>query len=205
MVLLVEMFSRDYLRFANVCNPRRTTLIDDKMINKVRRVFMIANVRPWIFRALSKGVVFSVIGVTAGVLLPFAIAWLSMTSLPGQKGASPEDASRFLSNLHPNYWGFPLLLGLMCFFAGISSTPPSKVGIIPKTDKYKIMAIGVVANLLLPPFFGPLVTGQGYFECLPVGLFLGVPLAVVVSSHFYDRGVKRFGSQAAHSKDEHIS
>lgn len=154
------------------------------------------SIPPWTFRALRNALVFSAAGIAAGVLLPFAIAWLGIVSLPGQEGASPEDASRFLSNIHPNYWScFPLLLGLMGFFAGISSTPPSRAG-SPKADKVKIMAIGVVANLFLPPFFGPLVTGQSYLDSLPIGLFLGVPLTVFVSYHLYDREERRLSSKA---------
>ena len=87
---------------------------------------------------------------------------------------------------------FSLLIGAIGFFVGVSSTPslrrpPSKA------DKYLILAVGAVANTLLPPYLGMLTSPtQGYFACLALGLFMGLPATLALSSHLYDKAMKRF-------------
>jgi hypothetical protein len=173
-----------------------------------------APVRSWILRALINAVQLSLLGVLAGVLLPLAFAWLGMVSLPGQPGASPEAAAGFLNNIYSTGFGrvmgIAFFAGLLGFVAGISSTPT--LGTHRKeSDQYKIPWMGALANAFLLGFFGPL-GGISYIEgVIVLGLFIGVPATIALSSVFYTKAEKGFNESGqchsifywvTHGKDE---
>ena len=90
---------------------------------------------------------------------------------------------------------FSVTIGCIGFISGLSSLK------LPETEqtslfvkfmnKFGFLASGSIVNALLLPLAGPIYTGQGYFECLPVGLFLGIPVSIVIGDWLRRRDQKK--------------
>jgi len=84
-----------------------------------------------------------------------------------------------------------LIVCVICFFLGISSTPALKTP-RQKSDKRKIIGFGAVANTFLLPLAAPLCTGQTYLDGMALGLFIGLPITLLCCPGFYDKEENSF-------------
>ena len=154
--------------------------------------------KPWWLRAIKNGL----FGLVTAPIAFFALMVLVMLGAIG-RGASPDKAVGFFTD--PVGMGrqflFSLVIGFMGFFVGISSTPVFSNS-PARSEKFRVLSIGIVFNTLIPPYLGTLISPtQGYLECLPLGLFIGLPLTLGLCSHLYDKALKKHLEQGNSSKD----
>jgi hypothetical protein len=81
-----------------------------------------------------------------------------------------------------SYW---LIIGVIGLFAATASTPVHRNSPSVK-DKYMVRGLASLGAILIPSYIGHLAYKQDFLDCLPLGLFIGLPFTIIASIKFHE-------------------